>query len=323
MTVGELAEAILVARGSVQDEPRRTALAIAVARACSEVERTMAEPRFLVRRDHGRVLVALTQDLASYAGRLGDEADRLADEDPLVPLTRVLQRLREISLPGEATVLTDARLVRLAAAASKHAAVSSRQELYPRGMEAARAVKLSQGALYGVPFLTVLQIRDRVSSRYPESAVLPDRPALDELLQSAGFDFNWDPTGKGVGCYVSRLRDAVSVTSGSESVSRLATESGQIHAAKSRRRLQMLANLRNGWSGGSRRALFWRDGQSQMLPARSKSFANDSPLSWWTLRACLSTPCATLPRRPVRSGKPSSTLTRLPVQTRGRSSWCW
>jgi serine/threonine protein kinase len=225
MTVAELAEGVLVARGSVEDEPRRTALATAVARACSEVERTMAEPRFLVRRDHGRVLVALTQDLASYAGRLGDEADTLADEDPLVPPSRVLQRLREISLPADTTILTDARLLRLAAAASQHAAVSSRQELYPRGMAAARAVKLSQGALYGVPFLTVQQIQDRVSGRYPEATALPDRPALDDLLRSAGFDFNWDATGKGVGCYVSRLRDAVSITSGSESVSRLATAS--------------------------------------------------------------------------------------------------
>ncbi len=232
MIVAELAEAILVARGSVQDEPRRTSLATAVARACSEVERTMAEPRFLVRRDHGRVLVAMSQDLASYAGRLGDEADTLANEDPLVPPSRVLQRLREISVPADTVILTDARLVRLSAAASKHAAVSSRQELYPRGMDAARAIKLSQGALYGVPFLTVLQIQDRISGRYPEAAALPDRPALDELLRSAGFDFNWDATGKGVGCYVSRLRDAISVTSGSESVSRWATASGTLPAGE-------------------------------------------------------------------------------------------
>lgn len=228
MTVAELAEAILVARGSVEDEPRRTALATAVARACAEVERTMAEPRFLVRRDNGSVLVALTPDLASYAGRLGDEADRLANEDPLVPPTRVLQRLREISVPADSPALSDARVVRLAAAASKHAAVSSRQELYPRGMDAPRAIKLSQGALYGVPFLTVQQIQDRVRSRYPEAAALPDRPVLDDLLSAAGFDFNWDAAGKGVGCYVSRLRDTPSVTSGSESVSRAATSSGSL-----------------------------------------------------------------------------------------------
>ena len=108
----------------------------------------MAEPRFLLRRDHGRILVALTQELAGYAGRLGDEADKLADEDPLVPPARAIQRLRDIPLPTGAAVLSDSRLVRLSAAASLHATVSSRQELYPRGMEAPRALKLSQGAPY-------------------------------------------------------------------------------------------------------------------------------------------------------------------------------
>jgi hypothetical protein len=117
-------------------------------------------------------------------------------------------------------------LLRLAAAASKNAAVSSRQELYPRGMDAARALKLSQGAIYGVSSLTVAQIRDRVSGRYPEAAPVSDRPALDDLLQAAGFDFQWDSSGKGGGCYVARIRDVVSITSGSESISRAATSSG-------------------------------------------------------------------------------------------------
>ena len=232
MTVAELAEAILVARGSAQDEPHRTKWATALARACVEVERTLAEPRYLVRRDHGRILVALSQDLASYAGRLGDEADKLADDDPLVPPARVIQRLREISVPTDAAVLSDTRIIRLAAAASQHAAVSSRQELYPRGMDAARALKLSQGALYGVAFLTVEQIRMRVSGRYPEANPLPDRPALDDLLKAAGFDFGWDPTGKGVGCYVSRLREIASITSGSESIARMPTASGPQEAGE-------------------------------------------------------------------------------------------
>jgi serine/threonine protein kinase len=226
MSATELAKAILVARGSVQDEPQRTQRAVAVARVAIEVERTMAEPRFVVRRDGERVLVALNQGLAGYAGQLGGEADKLADEDPLVPPARVIQRLRDIDLPTGESVLSDARLVRLGAAASQHAAVSSRQELYPCGMDAARALKLSQGALYGVPFLTVQQIHERVSSRYPEAAELPGRPALDDLLLSVGFDFRWDPAAKGSGCYVSRLRDTVSITSGSESFPRLPTAPG-------------------------------------------------------------------------------------------------
>jgi hypothetical protein len=94
-------------------------------------------------------------------------------------------------------------------------------------MDAARALKLSQGALLGVPALTVLQIRERVSSRYPDAEPLPDRPALDHLLHLAGFDFQWDVTVKqGTGGYVSRFRDTTVVTSGSESVSRLPTVLG-------------------------------------------------------------------------------------------------
>ncbi len=82
LALRELAEALVVARGSVEDEPRRTQYALAVARACTEAERTLAEPRFLVRRDQGRVFIALTHELAGFAGRLGELADQLAIEDP-------------------------------------------------------------------------------------------------------------------------------------------------------------------------------------------------------------------------------------------------
>ena len=262
LAVRELAEALLVARGSVEDDPRRTQYALALARACTEAERTLAEPRFIVKRslvsshlslvtghsspandkgqmtndqstnDRATIVVALTPELASYAIQLGQLADSLALEDPLVPPARVLQRLREVTQPVGTSLLADARLLRLAAAASKNAAVSSRQELYPRGMDAARALKLSQGAIYGVSSLTVAQIRDRVSGRYPEAAPVPDRTALDDLLQAAGFDFQWDSSGKGGGCYVARIRDVVSITSGSESISRTATSSGSAATAQ-------------------------------------------------------------------------------------------
>jgi serine/threonine protein kinase len=227
MSVRELSEAVLMARGSVQDEPHRAKLATAVTRAAVEVERTMAASRFIVRRDGARVLVAMHQELADYAFRLGHCADRLADEDPLAPPARVLQKLREMPLPAGAAVLSDTRLVRLAAATSGHAAVSNRQELYPQGMDATRALKLSQGALLGVRFLTVAQMRERVGSRYPEAAPLPDRPALDELLRAAGFDFQWDATARqGAGAYVSRSRDTAAITSASESLLRMSTAIG-------------------------------------------------------------------------------------------------
>ena len=213
MTVAELAEALVVTRGGVAEEPARTRLARALVRAAVEVERSMGEPRLQVRRDGDRVLVALSQDLAGYAFRLGDLADKLAAEDPLVPPQRVLERLREVSLPVGAPVLSDSRLVRLAAAASRLAALSSRQELYLSGMDPARAIKLSQGALYGVASLTVQEIRERVRSRYPEAAPQPGHPMLDTLLRETGFDFQWNPTLKGVGGYVFRLPDSLSVSS--------------------------------------------------------------------------------------------------------------
>jgi hypothetical protein len=138
-----------------------------------------------VRRDGERVLVALSHELAGYAFRLGDLADRIAGEDPLVPPQRVIQRLREVAAPNGLVPLPDSRLVRLAAAASSGAGPSSRQELYPRGMEAGRALKLSQGALYGVSTLTVQEIhgsgvaipkprRCRTSPRSTDSYARPD-----------------------------------------------------------------------------------------------------------------------------------------------------
>jgi serine/threonine protein kinase len=220
----ELADALLVTRGSIEDEPRRSKLAVAVTRAAVEVERTMVEPRLVIRRDRKRVLVALDQERVNYACRLGNEADSLAAEDPLASPARVLERLRAVGPEHIASGFTDRRLLRLGAAASQDAALSSRQELYPRGMDAARALKLSQGALLGVPFLTVEQVHERVRSRYPEASVLPGRPQLDALLKDAGLELRWESRARdGRAGYVSPFRETISVTTGSGPISRLAT----------------------------------------------------------------------------------------------------
>ena len=223
MSVSELTEALIVARGSVADDPLRSRLARAVVRAAVEAERSSRDLEFQVRRDKGRVLIASSQEIASYVFSIGDVADKLASEDPLVTPQRVLQRLREVPAPAGAPVLSDARIVRLAAAASLHAALSSRQEFYPRDMEAVRALKLSQGALYGVSPLTVSDMRERVRSRYPEAQELPDRPVLDTLLEEAGIDLRWDPTAKGVGGYVGRIYDSYTVSTTSKIHSRQTT----------------------------------------------------------------------------------------------------
>ena len=101
-------------------------------------------------------------------------------------VARVLTELQEIDVQSDARLLPAAWLVSLAAAASRGAAVSSRLELYPRGMAATKAVQLALGALIGADQLTPGQIQERVAGRYPESERLPSRPVLDAILADAG-----------------------------------------------------------------------------------------------------------------------------------------
>jgi serine/threonine protein kinase len=224
MTAAELAEALLVARGSSLNDPaRRQALALAVARAALEAEQASPPPRFSLRREEGRLLVSLSGELSDYALRLGQEADRLAAEDPLPTPRRVLVALGEVPRPQGAGPLPEGRLLRLAAAASRQAALSSRQELYPRGMPARRALLYSLGALMGARRLDPQDIRRRVAARYPEAEPLPPRPALDELLAEAGLKVAWDEK---VQAYVRPHRDLL--TSTSSQVERLSTTSGRI-----------------------------------------------------------------------------------------------
>lgn len=214
MALEELTAALLVARGSVQDEPIRTQRAVAVLRGAVEVERSLANPRFVLRRDGDRVLLALTTELLSYGRRLGDRADHLATADPLVSPERALADLQAVPIPVGLLPLPDSRLLRLAAAASHRAALSSRQEFYPQGMEAERALRLAQGALYGVKVLSERQLRERVSSRYPEAQPLPNRLGLDDLVQAVAPTLVWNPQAcNGHGGYESSAQSSIASSS--------------------------------------------------------------------------------------------------------------
>ncbi len=222
MTAEELSNAVLAVRGSTQDEPLRSVYGSAVTRAAVEVERVLSNPRFVVRRCEEQVFIAETMELADYAERLGKKADELATLDPLAPPIRVVETLQKIKPSDESIGLSPSRLVKLAAAASRTAAVSSRQEIYPRGMEAVRAVKLAHGALLGSRQLTVKQVQDRVTGRYPEAEPLPDRPQLDDLLREAGWEFTWDGNAAdGKGAFCRSTRELPSITTGSTIVTRL------------------------------------------------------------------------------------------------------
>ena len=150
-------------------------------------------------------MVACSQELAAYAETLGQVADVLSANDPLPPPLRVFQDLYEVPQPQQphgCQPFSNERLLSLAAAMSRSAAVSSRQELYPQGMAAERALRLGIGALSGLGLgdaevgLSVEQIRDRLRSRYPAAEPLPNRPELDELLNRAGLDVRWNAETK-------------------------------------------------------------------------------------------------------------------------------
>lgn len=206
----ELEDALLSARGSVRESPERERLARAVARAVVETEGTLQSPAYRLHRRDGRLLVALHGDaeadgppsdgLASWAAALGEIADELASGDPLPSPTRAIEELRAVSPPDGTPPLPHRRLVQLAAASSTSAAASARLELYPRGMDSARAVRLAAGSLLGLVSPTAgaspAKIRERIHSRYPEAAPLPGRPDLDTLLADPQIGLEWDATAE-------------------------------------------------------------------------------------------------------------------------------
>jgi serine/threonine protein kinase len=193
----ELAGILLAGRGSTSDGHLRLRLASAVARAAVEAERAIEKPRFAESRCLGSILIVSTDELGTvdWARRVGELAGTLANAHPLPAPARVLETLRALEFPEHLAPLEDARLLRLAATLAG-AALSARLELYPRNMPARDALELSQSALAGADTITIAELRHRVRDRYPEAAPLPNRPELDVLLQSAAYDWTWDPAAQ-------------------------------------------------------------------------------------------------------------------------------
>ena len=127
--------------------------------------------------------VACSTELADYAEKLGELADRIAKADPLLPRLRVFQEALRYPATTPAPWLPAFRQRTADQTGGRHeseAAVSSRQEIYPRNMEAERALRLGIGALSGLG----LGMRTKVSrlirfgpSQQPLSrgSAVPDR----------------------------------------------------------------------------------------------------------------------------------------------------
>jgi serine/threonine protein kinase len=241
MTLDELTAALISARGTVLEQPdAQVRLGAAMVRLAYETEQFLASPRLHLQRAVKGPLLALTPDLGAYALRLGEVAEVIAKEDPLCPSLRVFQRLYEITtpeFPPDCTPPNNDRVLRLAAACSASAAVSTRQELYPRNMPARRALQLGLGALTSLEIgdperkgerLDAATIRVRIAARYPEAEPLPDHPALDDLLRDVGFPVVWDEVTT---CY-RRPAEVFGPTSGSSQPGRRSTKAGSRKPAR-------------------------------------------------------------------------------------------
>jgi serine/threonine protein kinase len=236
VTIAEIIDLTILLRPAANtlDPTQQQRLASAVARAAVETEDMMAQRRFQMRRVAGKIVVACAQELAVYSEKLGQVADQLAEADPLASPIRVFQELYEVQQPSQphgCQPFSNERLLNLAAAMSQKAAVSSRQEVYPRGMAAERALRLGIGALSGLGVgetergFSVGQIRDRVKSRYPAAEPLPDRPELDGLLHKVGLDVRWDAETK----LYQRRETPILFTSGSSVPRRHSTATSARH----------------------------------------------------------------------------------------------
>lgn len=226
MGVAELAEALLISRGSVRTgDDLRLTVAVAAVRAAVEVDAIEEEPRLLLRRHArgdidgkpnprgDRLLVALEAGeddgpdapaapaLLDYADALGKAADELAASEVLPSAATVLRTLAAVTPPGGAAdAVDDRRRVVLAAVASDQAAATARLELYPRNLDPVRALRLAQAGVVppvttpeGRRGLTPEHVIQRVAARFPElTAPLPSHPKLDKLLAEAGFELRWD-----------------------------------------------------------------------------------------------------------------------------------
>ncbi len=209
----ELVTHVISVRGSAEEEPRRTQLANAAVRAAVEAEHASEAPRFDEYRSGEKIFVALHPELRTYAVKLGRVADQLAAIDPLPTPSRVVDELRAVPFPTEVPNLAppaDARLRQLAVSAASRADLSSRGEIYPPGLPAAKALPLARNGLFGDE-LTVQEIERRLRARFPKCGPLPPRPQLDAVLKEAGFDFEWQPLAADQqGAYRSPRQDSLS-----------------------------------------------------------------------------------------------------------------
>ncbi len=160
--------------------PQAQARVEAVVRICAEVASSESEPGLILERVNDQLWAGADAAHLQAARALGLAADELAAQDPLAAADDVKRRLGTVAEKTPLAELAFERILSLASEASREAARSARLELFPRGMPAARALRLCAGALGAE--IAPEEVARLVAARYPEAAALPARPELDALI---------------------------------------------------------------------------------------------------------------------------------------------
>ena len=187
-----LSFAVLGKRGSLLTGRERIAAASAVTRAAVEAELVSTDPRFFIGRHNGETFIATRTSLLEIIPALGQLADDYANRDPLASPERVYDDILDVLERAGLDPIDRYRALSLAAAASEKAALSKRNEIYPRGMSAIRALNLTANVLLRQAPLSEEELRDTVSSRYPDAEPLPERSVLIDLLEEADIALRWN-----------------------------------------------------------------------------------------------------------------------------------
>jgi serine/threonine protein kinase len=210
-TVEELAQSVLAVMPPAADgtgKPSVDRLAAGLLRLALDRNRDRIRAKddtreFVPRRRDGRIaLLATSQLLLDPAEALGRAADGLiaqgeAAGEPVIPGARAAERLRSVwdqataGLEPAPAAPDTGRLLRLAAALARHAALAGSRDLYTRDMTPAVALAIALSGVGSQP-VSVREVHARVRAKFPALPPLPDRPRLDQLISNAGLGLIYD-----------------------------------------------------------------------------------------------------------------------------------
>ena len=209
--VGELAQSVLAVMPPTADGDGNPAigrvvaglLRIALDRVQALLRADDDTRQFFSRRRDGRiVLLTADQALLDPAEALGRAADELVNQaaaagEHTVPAARAAGRLLDVwthavrGLESPPPIPDTGRLLRLAAALARDAALAGSGDLYMRGMPATAALTIALAGVGAQP-VGVQEVHARVRAKFPALAPLPDRPRLDQLIDATGLDLVYD-----------------------------------------------------------------------------------------------------------------------------------